>query len=197
MNISVTKEQSDCIIKNDINSPNFASLMELIKEDSHFLSDCFAKFYDTQIKSDRYVYKLSEVAADLALLIVDTKRGIQVKENEVVIDLLIGERYFTQLMDAWNEAKKKSDIRDSKIIYTYFFYDKTRNVVKIGKSNNPQKRMEGLSCGVKLQILHTIPKDIEKELHNKFKHINVHGEWFKYNQEIKSYIKQAEKLLLS
>lgn len=54
------------------------------------------------------------------------------------------------------------------------------NTIKIGKSNNPYKRIKQLQTGNsdKLMMLNIISGDLkeEKELHRKF--INVSNEWF-------------------
>lgn len=195
MKISVTKEQADCIIKDDTSSPFFASIIELTETDTFFLSDCFAKFYATGEIPKRHAYLLSEINFSLAPLFIDNSRAIVVKHFGETVDYLIGERYFYELKEISDDVAEKTAEIIEKIICTYFFLDESRGIVKIGKSTNPRERIKGINCGAKLEIIHEIPQDIEKKLHRKFKHINVHGEWFKFTDEIKLFINESKKTL--
>lgn len=65
---------------------------------------------------------------------------------------------------------------------------------KIGFTNKePLKRLGALQTGnpYELELITTIngEQDLEKELHLKFNHLKLKGEWFQYNQEIKDYFK--------
>jgi hypothetical protein len=84
--------------------------------------------------------------------------------------------------------------------YVYFILAENETVkrIKIGRSKNPQARLNDLQrrrdcIGLKLTILHTIKSDdcvsLETEFHKKFKSLNIVDEWFKYDDEILSYIK--------
>lgn len=78
--------------------------------------------------------------------------------------------------------------------YVYFFHDPIRNIIKIGKSvdiahriqavarqNNSELNFEGYILGSYRE---------EKQLHKKFNHLRLQGEWFSYSYEIKEYISQ-------
>lgn len=84
-----------------------------------------------------------------------------------------------------NEKPKKQRL-------VYFILDVINRVVKIGISDNPASRMNGLrtSNASELKLLVSIPGDSkkEKELQNKFSHLRVKGEWFTYNDEIENFI---------
>jgi len=76
--------------------------------------------------------------------------------------------------------------------YVYLILDKKSEAVKIGKANNVDERLSSLQTGNpnELIILHQIKCNsedlafiLEKDYHNKFSHLNLHGEWFKYDKE--------------
>lgn len=69
--------------------------------------------------------------------------------------------------------------------------------VKIGRSKNPSSRISELSklgenIGFSLECVHKIKSDncvaLETELHRKFKHLNIHNEWFMPSEEIYNYM---------
>ena len=71
-------------------------------------------------------------------------------------------------------------------VYVYFIND-GHGHMKIGISNNPEKRLRSIQTGnpYKLSIdrveKYSTYEDAfrrETELHNKFKDYNLHGEWF-------------------
>lgn len=73
---------------------------------------------------------------------------------------------------------------------TYFIFNPMTNMIKIGKSNDVERRMNTLSTqsGCELELLHVIDEDVELELHAKFKHIRHHGEWFYDDGQIREFI---------
>lgn len=78
----------------------------------------------------------------------------------------------------------------------YFILAKKTNLVKIGTTTNMKNRFSTLSTGspYELELLYTFPgyKQKEKELHKKFEHLRVKGEWFNYTDEIKVFIGALE-----
>jgi len=77
--------------------------------------------------------------------------------------------------------------------YVYFILDETSNAIKIGKANDIDERLSGLQTGNpnELIVLHYIKCktiedafNLEKDYHNKFNHIHIRGEWFKYDKEL-------------
>lgn len=88
----------------------------------------------------------------------------------------------------------KKHISYKPILRTYIATDNT-GLYKIGKSENPEKRIEQLACGnPTINLCFTINADIENELHQRFAKKRKHGEWFKLSKEdiesIKSLIEQ-------
>jgi len=81
---------------------------------------------------------------------------------------------------------------------TYVYFIVCGKYVKIGISSRPKSRLYSvqvdspfkckLESTIKLKGKHEA-LELEKEIHNKFSHLNKRGEWFKYNKEIKDYLK--------
>jgi hypothetical protein len=77
----------------------------------------------------------------------------------------------------------------------YFVHDELSNAVKVGKSTeeNLNSRLTSLQTGnsreLKLLGLMQGYTEKEAELHLKFNHLRIRGEWFEYNEEIADYIK--------
>jgi hypothetical protein len=74
----------------------------------------------------------------------------------------------------------------------YFFLDEKSVAVKIGKSNDIQGRLDDLKTGNPntLKVIHHInckseehSFEVEKELHKKYQHLHIQGEWFRYEPE--------------
>lgn len=67
--------------------------------------------------------------------------------------------------------------------YVYLAKDEN-NLYKIGKTKSPQKRLAALSLNLKkdITLVHTIVTDdytqLERDFHNMFDGLRVHGEWF-------------------
>ena len=75
----------------------------------------------------------------------------------------------------------------------YLIYCSKTKTCKIGYSYNPDNRLKELQTGnpYHLELITTVPGDIsiEKDIHSKFNHLKLKGEWFNYTQEIKDYFK--------
>ena len=73
----------------------------------------------------------------------------------------------------------------------YLITNEVEKFCKIGFSNNPEARIQQLQTGnpFKLELSSVIDGDItmEKELHEKFKHLKLQGEWFNYTDEIRNF----------
>jgi len=83
----------------------------------------------------------------------------------------------------------------------YFILDEKSNAVKIGHTKGPiVDRIVEIQVGNpnELRIIAVIPewssiKHREKRLHRKFKDLNTRGEWFRYEDEIRSFIQNLPK----
>lgn len=73
---------------------------------------------------------------------------------------------------------------------TYFIREGTDGPIKIGKSNNPEKRMRGFQThhAKRLQLLATTKAYEEGELHRRFAHLRLAGEWFRAEPELLDFI---------
>jgi hypothetical protein len=80
----------------------------------------------------------------------------------------------------------------------YFILNQEKALVKIGVSANAKRRLFELKShnSDRLELLKTIDSEVaeklESELHKKFEHIHVYGEWFSYNDDLKSFIEEAK-----
>lgn len=76
--------------------------------------------------------------------------------------------------------------------WTYFI--RGADAIKIGRSRQPRARMAELQpgSGTKLELLLAVPfsRLTEPDAHRKFKHLRLHGEWFRPEQELLDFIGQ-------
>ena len=71
----------------------------------------------------------------------------------------------------------------------YFIRDNDR--VKIGQSENPEDRLKRLQAQSKTKlILLGVCKDEEIELHSRFAHLKIRGEWFLLTDEIQNWVNE-------
>lgn len=74
----------------------------------------------------------------------------------------------------------------------YFIRAKGVSLVKIGYSSNPEQRLRNLqtSCPHQLDILATLPgsQQTEADIHKKFGHLRMNGEWFRLTSELFAFI---------
>ena len=84
--------------------------------------------------------------------------------------------------------KKKSNTGE----YIYFIKSISNGLIKIGYTTNINKRFNGLKTmsPVDIELIKVINGDIkkEKDIHEKFKNIRHHGEWFSPSQELLGFI---------
>lgn len=78
--------------------------------------------------------------------------------------------------------------------FIYFIRASNGNI-KVGKSNNPTKRLCALqgACPLKLELLGTIPGnlDIERLIHLNFARHRTRGEWYRPTRRLLLFIEQA------
>lgn len=75
---------------------------------------------------------------------------------------------------------------------TYLMVDETCGAIKIGKSSDPQFRERTLAAQIpRIKLISLCPKDVERELHIKFKSQRMRGEWFNLStKEVAQIIKK-------
>jgi len=80
---------------------------------------------------------------------------------------------------------------------TYFVADAKGNI-KIGRTYNIRERLMGLQRerGGEMTLLAIIPDDqIELELHRKFEHLRIEGEWYEPGPDLLAFIEELDFLL--
>ena len=79
--------------------------------------------------------------------------------------------------------------------YVYFIEAVGLDKIKIGTSDDPEKRLKQLATGsavtLELKVKISANIELEKELHKKFEHLRVDKEWFYAAREIREYINKA------
>lgn len=74
------------------------------------------------------------------------------------------------------------------------YFIRAGNFIKIGKADNPQKRLQQLQTGspLKMELVSVIPggEKEEKKMHAKYAHLRANGEWFHYSPEMKEVTKR-------
>ena len=82
--------------------------------------------------------------------------------------------------------------KEKKIGLVYFIEAIGVDRIKIGYSDNPDKRLKQLLTGspLTLELRATMPGSLttERELHQRFAHLRIENEWFQYTDEIRQYI---------
>lgn len=82
----------------------------------------------------------------------------------------------------------------SEQVKTYIAINTDSGLLKIGKSVNPDGRMDSLKTGAatKPKLLLVIDGDIERKLHKRFAGLRVFGEWFRDDGSISAFIAEQD-----
>jgi hypothetical protein len=75
-------------------------------------------------------------------------------------------------------------------VKTYFILNAIERAVKIGRSLDPERRLAQLQtgCAYDLQLLLVIEGNHERQLHQRWQHLRMEGEWFKATDELLLYV---------
>lgn len=123
---------------------------------------------------------------------------------ETSIETYISKEISDEIVDSNNEEhieehlKSWKNIESNKVFekvtksdYLYLFFDRVNNKLKIGRSENPKKRIKSIQYeyNITLESLFSLTNygQMESFVLNKFSKYNLHGEWFSYQQEIVDY----------
>lgn len=68
----------------------------------------------------------------------------------------------------------------------YVYYALRDNLVKIGYSSDPHRRVKAFQA--KLIAYEVGGSALEKARHRRFAHLREHGEWFRYEGELKNWV---------
>lgn len=110
---------------------------------------------------------------------------------------LINKEEWEKEMDKAHSSLKEPP-KPLRLVDLYLMQNVETKDLKIGISNDSCRRQKELqnTSGRQIEILYVIPQksNLELTLHEKFSHLRLMGEWFKYD---KSIIDEFEKLLNS
>lgn len=94
---------------------------------------------------------------------------------------------------AVNPCKYESRLAKNKFLY----FIQCGDAIKIGISSDPEIRLETLATGApgKLTLIAMIKNcgDKENYCHKYLSHLRIHGEWFRYTEEINKLIKELNE----
>lgn len=81
--------------------------------------------------------------------------------------------------------------KDEGAIYTYFIRDVDRDLIKIGISKNPRTRYSSIrtSNPGNLELVLTLPGNMERRLHDQFASLKHRGEWYRLEQPLMEFLK--------
>lgn len=124
-----------------------------------------------------------------------TELGNNVIEGKIQSSGYIQKNLKETTKNRCNRSKKTKTIDQSPLSNIYFLATETRTKVKIGISDNVDKRIRTIqtSNAEKLFILRIItgvPRELEAEIHKEFQHLkcSANNEWFNLTPELHSYI---------
>jgi len=197
--ITITKEQADEIIENQLHSFN---ILELSQDPAYFftyrpLFDYFFRkfiprdlvgeitrenlFNNFPIMYENFEQLKSEKVFEISTAEFFDYYDYMIPIEDTNLYLRIIGKGNGEYKDLINNEKE--NINHDKTIYTYLMIDESNNVVKIGRSKNPFNREKTLqSEKISIKLLYILDKNIETELHRKLKSKRVRGEWFRLSK---------------
>lgn len=91
-------------------------------------------------------------------------------------------------MESPNDAAGASV--QSFVTWTYFIQAGVDGPIKIGKADNPEKRLAELQTGSpeSLRLIGKLQGDHERDLHNRFHKLHLRGEWFNPDVRLLAFI---------
>ena len=98
-----------------------------------------------------------------------------------------------------NLIHKSCDSAKPEYGYVYFLLNRRLKIIKIGWSISVCSRIGNISTqsGCKLELLGTIKSrsiQMESDFHKKFKRFRHHGEWFRYESDLKTFVENKFQL---
>lgn len=149
---------------------------------------------------------------------VSSEAGNEFKEDKGVIENFLGDDFSIEEKDNFVEIFRQSGLLIEnylpKLVFEsayramrkvkntpvkqYIYLLHTEHSVKIGASNNPERRTSTLGTQIAFPVLKTDIFEVEDqfkaeaELHGKFKNVRLNGEWFKLTED---HVKEIHNLL--
>ena len=65
------------------------------------------------------------------------------------------------------------------MIYTYFAQGVEDGPIKIGRSKDPQKRIEQFNVPWRMRLIYVLEGNLEHLIHSAFDDLRMEGEWFR------------------
>jgi Meiotically up-regulated gene 113 len=118
--------------------------------------------------------------------------GCSAYDAERILELLIYPEVFQHMFKPLAVNRKEAE-QNPKTTKTYVIHNPATNLYKIGKSNNPKRRISEIRtmAGVDLATVMIINSDVEYKLHNEFRSLRDVGEWFRLDEEHINNIKDT------
>lgn len=118
-------------------------------------------------------------------LVVDDYGEVGIKITDETSNVICSlYRSINEMLSTVDDKMKNKNIREISYEKTYIMHDPITNLYKIGKSRNPKFREKTLCSQTPQIFLFAVCNyNIEKELHKKYAHKRVRGEWFKLNND--------------
>lgn len=140
-------------------------------------------------------YKPLYHLSDLIRLRDMVEKSIETYISKDISDEIVdsdNKEYVEEHLQSCKNTESKSIFEKiTKNDYLYLFLDKANNKLKIGRSENPKKRLRSIQYEYNI-ILESLFKlencgQMESFVLDIFSKYNLHGEWFSFNQEIVDY----------
>ena len=199
---SDTKTDSRLVVGNKVASIFLQLKKETNLKSSDLIKTKYSQFIELYNKPNTYILKQKcnksfvtkycEISVSLKYKIDTFKEWMKFNykyfDDEIFYNPINQKRYTREFISK-KQNKKTVNINHLKTIKTYIIKDDLNNTYKIGRSINPLKREKTLqSEKPNLKLIKIFENNIEKELHDLYKHCRLRGEWFNLNKVQLEYI---------
>lgn len=115
------------------------------------------------------------------------QKSIAAIRREIVYDLYVSRFGICPMLYFFNEKMRLEEFSNEET-YVYIIGNIEKEFCKIGFSKNPSERIKSIQTGcpyeVKLLCYYKGDMITEKRLHEKYKDLRLHGEWFKLEGDL-------------
>jgi len=199
---SDTKTDSRLVVGNKVASIFLQLKKETNLKSSDLIKTKYSQFIELYNKPNTYILKQKcnksfvtkycEISVSLKYKIDTFKEWMKFNykyfDDEIFYNPINQKRYTREFISK-KQNKKTVNINHLKTIKTYIIKDDLNNTYKIGRSIDPLKREKTLqSEKPNLKLIKIFENNIEKELHDLYKHCRLRGEWFNLNKVQLEYI---------
>ena len=199
---SDTKTDSRLVVGNKVASIFLQLKKETNLKSSDLIKTKYSQFIELYNKPNTYILKQKcnkslvtkycEISVSLKYKIDTFKEWMKFNykyfDDEIFYNP-ISQKMYTRAFMFKKQNKKAANVNHLKTIKTYIIKDDINNTYKIGRSIDPLKRERTLqSEQPNLKLIKIFENNIEKELHDLYKHCRLRGEWFNLNKVQLEYI---------